>query len=460
MPAGSARIAPAAGTAARRRGAGARGRPSRSTRSTEADLGPLLERIGDCAVVLLGEASHGTSEFYRMRARITRELITPQGLHGRGRRGRLARRRPRRRLRPAPPAVAAGVHRRSRRFPTWMWRNREVRRVRRLAARPQRRRRGPGPAGQLPRARPLQPLHVAATRCSRYLDRVDPAGRGGGPRPLRLPDAVGARPGRATAGPSSPGASRAARTAVVAMLTDLLAAPPRLRRARRRRASSTRPRTRGVVADAERYYRVMYYGLARRPGTCATSTCSRPCRLVRAHRGPGAKVVVWEHNSHIGDASATEMGARGEHNVGQLCRRRVRRRRLPGRLRHRPRHGRGRVRLGRADGGQGGAAVARPTATSGSATTPASRRSSCTSASPTRAEVRDELAAPRLERAIGVIYRPETELQSHYFQAVAARAVRRVRLVRRDDRGDTTAGPRAGRGPGHLPLRPVTPLLR
>ena len=46
---------------------------------------------------------------------------------------------------------------------------------------------------------------------------------------------------------------------------------------------------------------------------------------------------------------------------------------------------------------------------------------------PARSEVREELAAPRLERAIGVVYRPETELQSHYFHAVAAAAVRRVR---------------------------------
>lgn len=44
-----------------------------------ADLGPLLDRIGDARVVLLGEASHGTSEFYRMRERISKELIAQKG---------------------------------------------------------------------------------------------------------------------------------------------------------------------------------------------------------------------------------------------------------------------------------------------------------------------------------------------------------------------------------------------
>ena len=81
-----------------------------------------------------------------------------------------------------------------------------------------------------------------------------------------------------------------------------------------------RPRTRCVVADAERYYRVMYHGSVD-SWNLRDQHMFETLQTVRAHRGPGTKVVVWEHNSHIGDASATEMGARGEHNVGQLCRR-------------------------------------------------------------------------------------------------------------------------------------------
>lgn len=91
----------------------------------EADVGPLLERIGDCPVVLLGEASHGTSEFYRMRAHITRELIVRKGFTvvaveadwpDAARIDAWVRQRP-----PSPPGFTAFS-----RFPTWMWRNREV----------------------------------------------------------------------------------------------------------------------------------------------------------------------------------------------------------------------------------------------------------------------------------------------------------------------------------------------
>ena len=175
-----------------------------------------------------------------------------------------------------------------------------------------------------------------------------------------------------------------------------------------------------MVADAERYYRVMYYGSVD-SWNLRDQHMFETLQTVRAHRGPGTKVVVWEHNSHIGDASATEMGARGEHNVGQLCRREYGDDAFLVGFGTDRGHGGGRVRLGRAHGGQGGAAVARPRATSGCATTPASRRSCSTCASRSATRCATELAAPRLERAIGVIYRPETELQSHYFQAVLPR---------------------------------------
>ena len=94
----------------------------------DADLGPLLERIGDCSVVLLGEASHGTSEFYALRDRITRELIVGKGFTAvaveadwpdAARIDAYIRHRP-----PSPPPFEVFA-----RFPTWMWRNREVSRL-------------------------------------------------------------------------------------------------------------------------------------------------------------------------------------------------------------------------------------------------------------------------------------------------------------------------------------------
>jgi protein-L-isoaspartate(D-aspartate) O-methyltransferase len=138
--------------------------------------------------------------------------------------------------------------------------------------------------------------------------------------------------------------------------------------------------------------------------------------LLRYH-GPEARAVVWEHNSHVGNAAATEMSARGELNVGQLCRERFGEDAFllgfgtdhgtvaaaddwGGPMRHmavRPAHAKSYERLFHEAGVP-------------ALLLPVGRLA--------RPEVREELRPPRLERAIGVIYRPETELQSHYFQAV------------------------------------------
>jgi len=172
-----------------------------------------------------------------------------------------------------------------------------------------------------------------------------------------------------------------------------------------------------LVAAAEQYYRAMYYGGPESWNLRDQHMFDTLERLL-AFRGPEARAVVWAHNSHVGDARATEMGAvRGEHNIGQLCRQRF-----------------------------GGSAFSigfgTHTGTVAAATDwdgpmhikkvrpshPTSYERLCHDADvpafllalrhPVRDAVREELAAPRLERAIGVIYRPETELQSHYFQAV------------------------------------------
>jgi protein-L-isoaspartate(D-aspartate) O-methyltransferase len=138
-------------------------------------------------------------------------------------------------------------------------------------------------------------------------------------------------------------------------------------------------------------------------------------RLLAFH-GPASKAILWAHNSHLGDARATEMSARGELNLGQLCRQRF---------------GDGAFLVGfGTDHGTVAAAhdwdrpmrvmTLRPAH-------PESYERLCHESGiaafflhlrePAREEVRAELAAPRLERAVGVVYRPETELQSHYFHA-------------------------------------------
>jgi protein-L-isoaspartate(D-aspartate) O-methyltransferase len=171
-----------------------------------------------------------------------------------------------------------------------------------------------------------------------------------------------------------------------------------------------------VVAGAEHYYRAMYYGAAA-SWNLRDQHMFDTLRAILAHRGSDAKLVVWEHNSHVGDAAATEMAARGEHNVGHLCRMAF---------------GDGVYIVGfGTDHGTVAAAHNWDDEMQRMRVRPARADSyerlchdtgipafSLHLRAPARRALGDELSAPRLERAIGVVYRPETELQSHYFQAV------------------------------------------
>jgi protein-L-isoaspartate(D-aspartate) O-methyltransferase len=380
-----------------------------------ADLDPLLDRIGDCRVALLGEASHGTSEFYRMRARITRELIVRRGFEvvaveadwpDAARIDRWVRGRPE--TDGAGPAFA--------RFPTWMWRNREMREFvdwlhehNRGIADPARRVAFAG--------LDLYSLFASAAAVIDYLDEVDPEAA----RVARL------RYGCLTPWERDPALyGRAAVTGryascekhVVATMVEML---------RRRLDYAERDGERfldaaqnaRVVAAAERYYRIMYYGGAESWNLRDRHMFETLTSLL-GFRGEASKAVVWEHNSHIGDASATEMAARGELNVGMLVRERW------GEGAYLVGFGtdHGTVAAASEWGGRMEVKAVRPPH-------PESYEHLChrTGApafllhlrEPARPEVREELSEPRLERAIGVIYRPETELASHYFQAVLPR---------------------------------------
>jgi len=375
-------------------------------------LDRLIERIGDARLVLLGEATHGTSEFYRMRARVSRELIERFGFDF--------------------VAVEADwpdamrIHRyvvdepvRSRvdfapfsRFPTWMWRNEEIEdfvdwlRAHNLEQRERVRRAGFYGLD-------LYSLFTSIALVLDYLDRVDP-------------DA--ARVARARYGTLTPwqkdpaaygqavlaGRYASSESAVVAMLGEML--ERRLDYARRDgEAFFDATQNARVVANAERYYRAMYYGAAASWNLRDTHMFDTLSALLAFH-GPNSRGIVWEHNSHIGNARATEMSARGELNVGQLCR---------------TTFGRGVYAIGfGTDRGTVAAASnwdapmqrmrVRPAH-------PGSYERLCHDSDlpafmlhlrePRRRELRDELLSPRLERAIGVVYRPETELESHYFHA-------------------------------------------
>ncbi len=377
----------------------------------DADLDRLVDRIGDCPVVLLGEASHGTSEFYRMRDRITRELILRKGFTAVAVEADW------------PDAARIDAHVRHRqptgphfsafsRFPTWMWRNQEVRTfVDWLRDHNQ----ADGePEHQVSfHGLDLYSLFRSRDAVLDHLDRVDPQAAALARHRyscLTPWEQDPASYGRAVL----TGRYLSCENDVVATLTDLL----------RRRLDYAAEmgdnfidaaQNALVVANAERYYRIMYAG-SRESWNLRDLHMFETLQTVMSHRGPNTKVVVWEHNSHIGDASATEMGARGEHNVGMLARRHYGDDAyLIGFGTHD-----GRVAAATDWGGPMEHKLVRPSH-------PDSYERLCHDSGipafllhlrePRRPELRDELGEPRLERAIGVIYRPETELQSHYFQA-------------------------------------------
>jgi protein-L-isoaspartate(D-aspartate) O-methyltransferase len=168
-----------------------------------------------------------------------------------------------------------------------------------------------------------------------------------------------------------------------------------------------------LIADAEAYYRTMYYG-SRAAWNIRDTHMFETLRQALNHHGPAAKAVVWAHNSHIGDASATEMGRRGEHNLGQLAR---------------VHFGDGYYAIGM---GTDRGTVAAADEWDGPMRSMRVRPSHVQSYErlfhltrapglilPLRAappDLRGALAEPRLQRAIGVVYRPDSELASHYFE--------------------------------------------
>lgn len=375
-----------------------------------ADLDPLMRRIGSARIVLLGEATHGTSEFYRMRERITRELIVNKGFRfvaieadwpDAARVDHYVRHFQ------YPPSEWTAFAR----FPTWMWRNTEVRDFVGWL------RKYNGTAEQGERVAfhglDLYSLYDSIRSVLNYLDEVDPESakvareRYGCLTPWQRDPATY---GHAALTGSYP----TCESDVAHTLADLLA---------KRRAYAEHDGERfldaeqnaRLVANAERYYRIMYYG-SRASWNLRDTHMFQTLKNLLAFHGADSRAVVWAHNSHIGNAAATEMAARGEHNIGQLCRKEF---------------GEGAYLIGF---GTNSGTVAAASEWDGpmeiKKVRPALANSYerlCHATGLARFMVglrgRDDLCGPkglgkeRLERAIGVIYRPETELESHYFHA-------------------------------------------
>jgi protein-L-isoaspartate(D-aspartate) O-methyltransferase len=169
-----------------------------------------------------------------------------------------------------------------------------------------------------------------------------------------------------------------------------------------------------LITNAEQYYRTMYYG-SRSSWNLRDSHMFETLKDLLRFHGAASKAIVWAHNSHVGDSAATEMSARDEFNVGHLCRSEF------GRTCYTVGFGTHRGTVAAASNWDEPMEIksVRPSLADSYERLCHDSGVSCFML-PMRSlpGALTELRQPRLERAIGVIYRPETELQSHYFEAV------------------------------------------
>ncbi len=376
-------------------------------------FGRLFDRFADRRVVLLGEASHGTSEFYQARDAITRHLIAHQGFTivaveadwpDAASLDRYARHRPRRE-RAEPPFQ---------RFPTWMWRNTDVQALIEWLHRHN------GGIDDMDRRAGFYGLDIYNMSGSigavlEYLDRIDPAAakiareRYGCLTPWQRDPATY---GRATLSRGYAECEEAVIAQCRALLGKELDYAKEDGDAFLDAAQNAR-----LIASAERYYRIMYYGGAESWNLRDTHMFETLENLLEA-KGADAKAIVWAHNSHIGDARRTEMGmSRGELNIGQLCRQRFgREAALIGFATHTG-------TVAAATDWDGDMEVKRVNPSRHDSYErqfhDSGRQRFLLDLTPGQHEaLRRRLSEPRLERFIGVIYRPDTELWSHYSQAV------------------------------------------
>ncbi len=428
-------------------------REAQPLNGAEDDYDGLLDLIGDASVVMLGEASHGTHEFYRERVRITRRLIEELGFVGVAVEADWpdAYRVNRHVRGAAEDADAEEALRGFRRFPTWMWRNAEVLDfVGWLRAHNERAGfgRGTGFFGL-----DLYSLYSSVDEVVAYLRRIDPAAAKRASERYACFERLGGEQnyGRAV----SLGVSESCRRGVVTQLRDL----QRLGNAYLRRDGIAAEdeqfyaeQNARLVASAEEYYRAMVSDPASSWNLRDRHMADTLERLLQhlGRHGERPRIVVWEHNSHIGDARMTEMGNRGELNVGQLARQRW-----------------------SDDVVLVGFTTYSGTVTAASGWDAPAERKQVRPALPGSFEAifhnlgeprffldllsgdaAQALIEPCLERAIGVIYRPETERQSHYFYAHLGGqfdAVVHIDETRAVEPLERTAGWEAGEPPETYP---------
>ncbi len=387
------------------------------TISSGADYDALVEKAAEARLVLIGEASHGTHEFYAIRAELTRRLIEGKGFRavaleadwpdcfrvhrfvtGRGR-----------------DASAAEALSDFRRFPAWMWRNTVVvdfvEWLRAWNRRAGDERDVAGIYGM-----DLYSMHTSIESVLGYLDKVDPhAARRARHRYACFED-FSEEPqeyGHATVRRGK----ESCEDEVIEQLMELQRKQAELMQRDGRIAEEeffSAEQNARLVMNAECYYRAMFYGRDESWNLRDTHMFETLLEL-REHLDSGrAKVVVWAHNSHLGDARATQMSERGELNVGQLVR----------------------EQFGRNAFAIGFSTYSGTVTAASDWGEPAERKGVRPGMRGSYEELFHAVGVPnfwlnlreknratrllrdeRLERAIGVIYLPETERWSHYFTA-------------------------------------------
>jgi erythromycin esterase-like protein len=382
-----------------------------------AGMEPLLEAIGDARLVLIGEATHGTAEFYRIRAELTRALIARKHFNlvaveadwpDAYRVNRWVRHA-------ASESDAQSALSDFTRFPRWMWRNRDVVAFIQWLRTHNASRAVDARVGFY--GLDLYSLHASIEAVLTYLQKVDPSGAERARYRYGCFEDFG-EDTQAYGYAANVGLSRSCEDDVLAQLVEL-----------QRRAADYAGRDGHVAADeyffaeqnarlvrnAEQYYRSMFAGRVE-SWNLRDSHMMETLEALRRHTqqtSGSARVVVWAHNSHLGDARATDMGDMGELNLGQLVRQS---------------HGSHAFLIGFTthDG----------TVTAASNwDQPAHRKRVRPSLAGSyerlfhdagidrfllllrEGAVREALRDRRLERAIGVIYRPQSERLSHYFRA-------------------------------------------
>jgi len=382
---------------------------------TERDHQPLLDRVGDARFVLLGEASHGTHDFYHERAEITKRLIIEKGFNAVAveadwpdayRVNRYVRGE-------GDDSNANSALSGFERFPTWMWRNTVVLDFVEWMRNANSSRTEASKTGFY--GMDLYSLFSSMSVVIEYLDSVDPEAA----RRARYRYSCFehfAEDSQAYGYAASFDLSQSCEDEAVRQLVELQRHTMHSPAGRNDADFFDAEQNARLVKNAEEYYRSMFRGRQSswnlRDTHMAETIDSLAAYLNK--RGHTPKIVIWAHNSHLGDARATEMGARGELNVGQLIRQRY-----------------------------GSSAVLVGFTTHSGTVTAATNWDDPGEVKQVRPALPDSyelgfhetniprfyldlgsearktelLRKPRLERAIGVIYRPATERVSHYFRA-------------------------------------------